>query len=258
MLRRWNFVVFSVMPSCAAISLLRSPAVTRRSTSTLALGESIRVAGGVSGGQPSSAAPGQLGDDARGRRRRDRRLAPTDGVDHRPELRALQVLEEVAAGAGLDRREQVVLVLADGQHHDRRPRARSSTIRRVASRPATRASDVHEDEVGPQRDRRARPPPRRPRPARRPRGPTRRAARRPRRGTSAWSSASTTRITAPDRTSAGSPLDPGQPEPRAHRVDRHGGTSARARDRTTVPPSPVDHATVAPIAVARSRIASSP
>ena len=66
---------------------------------------------------------------------RDGRLASLDRLEHRSELRRLEVLEQVALGAGLDRLEQVVLVLGHGQDHDRGRRVRAALIRDVAASP---------------------------------------------------------------------------------------------------------------------------
>ena len=68
---------------------------------------------------------------------RDGRLAPPDRLEHRAELGRLEVLEQVALGAGLDRREQVVLVLADTVSITIAVAGRSALIRAVAARART-------------------------------------------------------------------------------------------------------------------------
>ena len=128
---RWNLAVFSQMPRRAAISLLRSPAVTSAEDVELAVGQ----ARALDVGADSAARAGELADDPERRRGRDRGLAPGDRLEHRPQLSRLEVLEQVAAGAGLDRLEQVVLVLGHGEHDDRDRGMVARLMRRVASSP---------------------------------------------------------------------------------------------------------------------------
>ena len=61
----------------------------------------------------------------------------------------VDVLEQVAAGAGLERAEDARAVGERRQHEHRRRRAASATIRRVASIPSThRHVEVHQHDVG--------------------------------------------------------------------------------------------------------------
>ena len=109
---RWNLTVFSLMPSRAAISLLRRPSVTRRRTS---VSRSVRrLVGGGSRVLPAA----ELGQDSGGGRWGDGGFAAGNGLEHPAQLRALEILEQVALGAGFDGSEEIVLVLAHGEHHD--------------------------------------------------------------------------------------------------------------------------------------------
>ena len=178
MLRRWYFTVFSVIPSSAAISLLRRPAVTSRRTSS-----SRAVSRSAPARRPAASQAREMADDPGGGGRGDRRLAPGDRLDHGPQLGGLEILEEVAAGSGPDGGEEVLLVLAHGEHHDRRlgPGRGDRAGRLDAGHPGH--PDVHEHQVGlepeDQRDRLARRPTR----GRRPRVPRPAAATTRRRGT---------------------------------------------------------------------------
>jgi hypothetical protein len=91
---------------------------------------------------------GELGEQLARHRRVDQRLTAVHGSDRLGHLVERDVLEQVAAGAGPDRLEQVLFLVADGQHHDLR------AGRDVLGRPAgldpagLRHPDVHEHDVG--------------------------------------------------------------------------------------------------------------
>src|SRR3990172_7948944 len=93
-------------------------------------------------------APPECLEEAAGDRRRDRRLAPRREADPLEELLRLEVLQEIAVGAGLDRLEQVVVLVGDREHDDRQVDAR--TARLADALDATRDGHVHvhHDEVG--------------------------------------------------------------------------------------------------------------
>ena len=125
----------------------------------LALGQPIRI-------RPAGAAPRhrvealpatELLDDPDRRRRTDRGLAATDRLEHGPQLRRLEVLEQVALGTGLDRLEEVILVLGDGEDDDGDRRLGRLDPRRRREPGPARHADVHEHQVRPdlggQRDR---------------------------------------------------------------------------------------------------------
>ncbi len=240
MFLRWYFAVFSLIPSSAAISLLRSPRGHQPEDLDLALGQPVGVGrsavGGPSRGDPL--ATEELVDDPGSRGRGDRRLAPADRLEHRPELGRLEVLQEVALGARLDRLEQVVLVLADGQDDDRDRRPGGLDPARSPRGPSHRHPDVHQDEVRLEPRRPGRRPRRRSTPVPRPRGPTPRAATRRRRGRAAWSSARRIRIR---RRSPRPDRSPGWPD----------GRSCRA-------PGALRHCSSPPIVAARWRMAVRP
>ncbi len=82
-----------------------------------------------------------------GRRRRDRGLAPSHALEHRTQLRRLEVLEQIALGAGLDRTEQVGFVLAHGQHDDRDFGVAGLDLGRRLQSGEVGHPNVHEDDV---------------------------------------------------------------------------------------------------------------
>ena len=143
MLRRWYLTVFSRDPELGGDLLV--PPAGRDEAEDLELARRQAVGRRLAGRGPQAR---QVADDPGRGRRRDGGLAARDGLDHRPKLGRLEVLEQVAAGPCLDRGEQVLLVLADGEHHDRRLRpGRGDRPGRLdAGHP--RHPDVHQDEVG--------------------------------------------------------------------------------------------------------------
>jgi uncharacterized protein YcaQ len=101
------------------------------------------VLGGVPVGQG-----GELGDELARHGRVDQRLAAMHRAHRLGHLVQRDVLEQVAAGAGPDRLEQVLFLVADGQHHDLG--AGGDLLGRPAGLdPAgLRHPDVHEHDVG--------------------------------------------------------------------------------------------------------------
>ena len=234
MLRRWYLTVFSEMPSSAAISLFRRPAVTRRRTSS---SRAVSRSGGGFVGRRLQAQ--KVADDPGGGGGRDGRVTTGHRVDHRPQLGRLEVLEQVAACTGPDRREQVLLVLADGEHHDRGLRADGGDRPGRLDPAHPRHPHVHQDQVGFEPDHERRPPGRRRRRGRRRRGPRPRGATSGRRGRG--------RGRRRGRSASGDP------------VDGRGRDGGRDRQVDRQPPSGGSvHSRVAPMASARSRIARSP
>ena len=145
MFRRWNFTVFSEIPSRAAISLFRRPSVTSAQDVELALREPVVLADRRDFRRPGLR---EEPDDPERRRRGDRGLAAADRIDHRSELRPFEALEQIAPRARPDRLEQVVLLLGDREHDD-------GDIRLGLADPAGGLQpshpghpDVHEHELG--------------------------------------------------------------------------------------------------------------
>ena len=142
--------VFSLIPSSARDLLVAQAASHEREDVELALRQPVRaarLAGRLGTRRHAFAAP-ELLDDPDGRRRRDRGLAAPDALEHGPQLRRLEVLEQVALGAGLDRLEEVVLVLGDGQDDDGDLRPGGLDARRRGKPGTARHPDVHEHEIG--------------------------------------------------------------------------------------------------------------
>ena len=233
-------------PCCAG------PPTTRRSTSS---SRSVRRSGPRST-RPDRAPAGELRQDAGRDRRGDRGLASFDRLEHRAELRRVEVLEQVAPGPGLDGREQVVDRLARREHHDRDRRA---ALRRSGASPrcrrpgiATSISTRSGRELARQGDgRRRRPPP----------DPTTSWPHAPRSEATpsrnrAWSSASRIRTVSPPdgprrRPARRRAIDRPRRVARARPVAGRASRGCRRRRRRGSRAS-------APIAAARSRIDRNP
>ena len=236
MLRRWYLIVFSltkrrsarsrleVMPSPAAPAL-RARARSARRGSAVAMParlagrsspSSLRATAGVEAGSP--------------------RVTPSSSAT-KPV--GFQILEQVALGAGLDRLEQVGVVLRGGEHDDRTSGS-SALMQAGGGQPVQhRHREVHQHDVGLVLAAPARPLPARCAPRRRPSTPWASSRlRRPSRKR-AWSSA----MQHPHR-----PLPPDS--------DRSCGT--RTVIRVPVPRGRNQWLKVPPIASARSRIVASP
>ena len=91
---------------------------------------------------------GELGEQLARHRGVDQRLAAVHRPDRLGHLVQRDVLQQIAAGAGPDRLEQVLFLVADRQHHDLR--ARRDVLGGAARLDATalRHPDVHEHDVG--------------------------------------------------------------------------------------------------------------
>jgi len=142
MFLRWNLTVFSLMPNSTAISRLRLADGDELQDFQLSIGQALRCSGA------SARHPEELVDDSSGRSRGDGRLAARHPLQHRAELRRLQVLQQIALGAGLDGAEQIGLVLAHGQHHDGHLRMAVVDRRRGLDTGHVRHSHVHQDDIG--------------------------------------------------------------------------------------------------------------
>ena len=176
MLRTWFLTVFSAITSWAAISLFDMPRATRRSTST---------SRSVSFGSPplasSSSTRRESTVNSRRRfadqRRRNQSLAAVRRPHRVRDLLDRHLLQQVAGRARAHRREEVLLVVGAGEHHDlaRRAGRRGSARppRRRCGRACAHPSARHRARArAPVRSRRSRPPPRpRPRCRVRPRAP---------------------------------------------------------------------------------------
>ena len=103
------------MPRSRAISLLLCPSARWRSISN-----SRGVSAENRSGRPDSRLPSRhhLREDA-GHFRGDDRFSADDGGQRVDELVGLHVLEEVAARARAQRRDEIALVAARGEHHHR-------------------------------------------------------------------------------------------------------------------------------------------
>ena len=114
-LAMWVFTVLSVMYSSAAISLLVRPRATAARTCS---SRSVSGSTGCRGGSPGPAAANALeqpGGDARG----DERVAVRRGVHGLGEQGRAGVLEQEAAGAGPQRRVDVLVEVERGDDDDR-------------------------------------------------------------------------------------------------------------------------------------------
>ena len=89
----------------------------------------------------------ELGRDRGG----DRRLAAHHAADVLEQLLRADVLEQVAVGAGLDRLEQVVVVLGHGEHDDRRPDAGGADGGHAVHARGDGHVHVHDHEIGMER-----------------------------------------------------------------------------------------------------------
>ena len=137
--RRWVLTVASPMNSSRPTSALDRPRATHPSTSHLARGQL-----GPDGRRPQPA--GQPGHH----RRREHRLASGGAPDRVGERSAGSVLEQVAAGPGLDRPHDVGVGVVGGQdQHGRAVRAPREAGRRLGA-VHDRHPQVHEHHVGPQ------------------------------------------------------------------------------------------------------------
>ena len=155
---RCDFTVFSLISSRRAISLFGSPSTS--SAEHLALARREQLGSGSGSARASRtvrAARGSSGDSPRAAARMP--SATSSAVD---------VLEQIAARARLERAQDPRAVGERREHEHRRLRAARRACRRVASMPSSaRHVEVHEHDVGLELGARARRPPRRRRPCRR-------------------------------------------------------------------------------------------
>ena len=142
----WFFTVFSLMNSCFAMSRLLSPCATSRSTSisrSVSRGAGMR---GCSSADFDIAANSVSSFDAM--RRRDARLPGPDAADRVGDLLDRDLLQQVAAGARLDRVVEVALLVADREHQDLAVRKQLLDLARRLDAGSLRHADVHEHDVG--------------------------------------------------------------------------------------------------------------
>ena len=112
-LARWVFVVLRLMYSSSAISALVRPRATVASTSS---SRAVSGSVGCTGGAPRRTANAQ---QARGDVRGDQRVAVRGGVDRLHQQLRTGVLEQEAAGAGLQGAVHVLVEIEGGDDDDR-------------------------------------------------------------------------------------------------------------------------------------------
>ena len=135
--------VLSDRKTSAAISLLVLPSATSSRIFCSCCGQ-LRELVGVRAGRD---APDAL-EDLLGDRRVEQRLAPPDRLQRGDEVPRADLLEQVAAGAGDDRREHGLLVGIAGQHHDAGVGQLRADLAAGLDARAVRQPDVHDDDVG--------------------------------------------------------------------------------------------------------------